>query len=77
MVKTDELTNERSCMSRALPHEWTFVLLARDVAAPVAIRAWVDERIALGKNKIGDEQIKEALRCAELMERQRAAGVLK
>lgn len=77
MIKTDELSNERSCMSRALPHEWTFVLLARDAASPVAIRAWVDERVRLGKNTLGDEQIVEALRCAALMDEQRKAGVLK
>ena len=76
MVKTDELTNPNSCMSRAKDHEWTFVLLARDEAAPLAIRAWCDERIRLGKNTPEDEQIKEAIRCAQLMTEQRNAGVL-
>jgi hypothetical protein len=45
-----------------------FVLLGRDVAAPFAIRAWVDERLRLGKNMRGDAQIAEALACAETME---------
>jgi hypothetical protein len=49
----------------------TFVLLARDVAAPTAIRAWVAERIRIGKNTETDEQILEALHCANFMEQQR------
>jgi phage-related baseplate assembly protein len=43
---------------------------ARDpivAAAPVAIRAWVEERIRLGKNMPEDEQIVEALESAEQM----------
>lgn len=58
-------------MSRAKDDEMTFVLLGRDAAAPVAIRAWVDERIRLGKNTVDDTQIVEALRCAQQMEAER------
>lgn len=47
-------------MSRAKDDEWTFVLLGRDVAAPAAVRAWIDERIRLGKNDVNDSQIIEA-----------------
>ena len=67
MRKRDELTNPASCMSRAKDDEMTFVLLGRDRAAPVAIRAWVEERIRLGKNKRNDPQILEALECAQKM----------
>jgi len=49
MVKRDELTNPASCMSRAKEDEMVFVLLGRDAAAPVAIRAWVEERIRSAK----------------------------
>lgn len=49
--------------------EMLFVLLERDVAAPNTIRYWVSERIRLGKNKGNDEQIKEAVSCANLMDR--------
>lgn len=77
MMKDEELSNPRSCTNRAKLHEWIFVLLARDEAAPGAIRAWVKERLRLGKNKPEDEQIGEALHCAALMEKQREAGVLK
>jgi hypothetical protein len=45
-----------------------FVLLGRDAAAPAAIRAWAAERIRLGKNAPTDEQIVEALRCADTMQ---------
>ena len=68
MIKTEELTNPKSCMSRAKDDEMTFVLLGRDPAAPVAIRAWVAERVRIGKNTRGDDQIKEALECATRME---------
>lgn len=67
MIKREELTNPKSCMSRAHDEEMTFVLLARDAAAPVAIRAWVAERLRLGKNTADDPQIAEALECARKM----------
>lgn len=34
VIKSEELSNPASCMNRALPDEMTFVLLARDAAAP-------------------------------------------
>jgi hypothetical protein len=73
MLKRLELADPNSCMSRALTDEMTFVLLARDIAAPDTIRYWVRQRIANGKNSIDDPQITEALECALEMERQRAA----
>ena len=60
MRKRDELNDPTSCMSRARDDEWTFVLLGRDRAAPVAVRAWIEERIRLGKNVRTDPQIVEA-----------------
>lgn len=71
MIKHQELSNPASCMSRARDDERVFVLLARDAAAPVAIRAWVAERIRLRKNSLTDPQILEALECANEMERER------
>lgn len=60
MRKRDELTDSNSCLNRARDDEWTFVLLGRDRAAPVAVRAWIAERLRLGKNQPGDVQIVEA-----------------
>lgn len=57
MRKRDELTDPTSCMSRARDDEWTFVLLGRDPAAVVAVRAWIEERVRLGKNRRDDPQI--------------------
>lgn len=68
MRKRDELRDPKSCMSRASDDEMTFVLLGRDRAAPATIRAWIAERIRLGRNKPDDDQIIEAERCAETME---------
>ena len=60
MRKRDELADPNSCMSRANDDEWTFVLLGRDAAAPAAVRAWIKERVRLGKNTNHDPQILEA-----------------
>lgn len=68
MIKTRELADPKSCLNKARHEEMLFVLLGRDAAAPVAIRAWVAERIRLGKNEPDDEQIWEALACAKAME---------
>lgn len=68
MIKSEELLNPDSCLSRAHQTELIFVLLARDLAAPVAIRAWAAERIRIGKNKETDPQIVGALNCAARME---------
>jgi hypothetical protein len=68
MRKKDELGQEHTCMRYAHPEEMVFVLLGRDPAAPAAIRAWVAERLRLGKNVDTDPQITEALECARVME---------
>lgn len=60
-----------TCLNKALPEEMLFVLLARDVCAPAAIRAWVEARIVAGLNARDDVQIFEALQCAVYMEKQR------
>lgn len=67
MRKRDELRGP-SCMTNALDDEMVFVLLGRDAAAPLAIRAWAEARIALGLNERTDEKIVEAFKCAETME---------
>lgn len=68
MRKKDELSKKQTCMAHAHSDEMVFVLLSRDAAAPVAIRAWVAERLRLGKNVDTDEQIVEALECAATMD---------
>ena len=70
MRKKDELSLKDTCMQHAHPSEMVFVLLSRDAAAPAAIRAWVAERLRLGKNAPADEQITEALACADTMEKE-------
>ncbi len=71
MLKANELTDERSCLSKAFDDEMVFVLLGRDECAPEVIRFWIHQRVLHGKNKEGDHQLVEALRCAERMEGQR------
>jgi hypothetical protein len=68
MRKRDELTEPSACMARARDDEMVFVLLGRDAAAPAAIRAWIRERIRLGRNAPDDWQLIEAERCARTME---------
>lgn len=72
MIKRDEIEDTESCFNKAHADERLFVMLSRDPAAPVAIRAWIEERIRLGKNAPGDQQIREAYECATLMELERA-----
>lgn len=64
MIKSKELTDPTSCLNKARPDELIFVLLARDVAASTTVRTWVAERLRLGKNRIDDPQIVEALEWA-------------
>ena len=71
MRKITEANNPMSCFSRAESDEMIFVLLGRDAASPATIRSWVKERIRLGKNSEEDEQIKEALLAAKIMENER------
>lgn len=71
MLKTDEIAVPTSCLNRARDDERIFVLLGRDAAAPVAIRAWIAERLRLGKNAPDDAQIVGALDLADRMERDR------
>ncbi len=76
MRKRDELRGP-SCMTNALDDEMVFVLLGRDAAAPLAIRAWAEARIALGLNERTDEKIVEAFKCAETMELEMTATALR
>lgn len=68
MRKEDELSREHACLQTAHPREMVFVLLSRDAAAPVAIRAWVAERLRTRKNVESDDEIVEAIECARVME---------
>lgn len=72
MRKDTERSVEHSCWNKAGENEMVFVLLARDVAAPATIRAWIGERLRLGKNAPGDPQIVEAEQCAAAMEREQS-----
>lgn len=60
MKKNQELTDPLSCLNRAFDEEMIFVILGRDVAAAITVRAWIEERIRLGKNQRNDTQIIEA-----------------
>lgn len=64
MIRSQEVLDLGSCLNKAHDDELIFVLLGRDPAAPVAIEAWIAERLRLGKNKADDAQIAEALACA-------------
>ncbi len=70
MIKREELSDPRSCMSRARDDEMTFVLLGRDVTFAATVRFWVAERIRLGKNAPGPPQVQEALAAAARVEKE-------
>jgi hypothetical protein len=71
MIKRDEMSAPYSCLNKARDDEYVFVLLERDAAAPVAILAWIEERIRLGKNTADDPQIREARLAADRMQQRR------
>ncbi len=73
MRKFDELDCPTSCLSRAKDEEMLFVLRSHDVAAPATVRAWIQERIRLGKNKPDDPELIEAEQCAQAMEQEAGA----
>lgn len=75
MRKRDELSNPRSCMSRARDDEWTFVLLGRDDAAPETVLFWIAERIRLGKNEPNDPQLVEARRWVKAVRAEQRASL--
>lgn len=60
MIKSKELSDPTSCLNKADDDELLFVLLGRDPAAAAAVRAWIRERINLGKNNFDDAKITEA-----------------
>ena len=70
MKKSIELSDPNSCLNKARDDERLFILLGRDVAAPAAIRAWIAERIRLGKNQSDDLQIVEATEHVLLIEQE-------
>lgn len=75
MIKSKELTDPNSCMSRARDDEMTFVLLGRDKASAAAILCWCFARVMLGKNRMDDAQIVEALAAADAMQSESGAQI--
>jgi hypothetical protein len=71
MRKQFELKDSSSCLNRANDNEMLFVLRGHDAAAPAIIRMWVQMRVTMGKNRLDDDQMQEALACATIMERER------
>jgi hypothetical protein len=69
MTKRENISDPNSCFNKAGDDEEVFILLGRDVAAPFAIQAWCEERIASGKNRPDDAQILNAMQCAASMGR--------
>jgi hypothetical protein len=77
MRKPEEMADPSSCLNKASDEEILFVLRSKDPAMVPAIRAWIAERIRLGKNQRTDAKIVEAEMCIEtILAEQRAAGLL-
>ena len=64
MKKLDEMTDPKSCLSKAADDEPVFVLRAKDKLAPGVVRMWVE--LARGVHE--PEKLEEATRLATLME---------
>jgi hypothetical protein len=76
MRKSEELTNPKSCLSKAKDDEIVFVLLARDPAAQAAIITWMDERVRLGLNTYQDQKLIDASETSTAMQKQRLHGIV-
>lgn len=68
MKKCDEINRLDSCFNKAKFTELLFIMLERDKAAPAGIRKWIEERIRLGLNSVGDKQLLEAEALAKSIE---------
>ena len=68
MLKRDELATPTSCINRAADDEPVFVLRAKDIAAPWAIREWIKARQEFGLNNKFDAKLLEAERLALQMD---------
>ena len=71
MKKIDEINHPDSCFNKAKDDEMIFVLRSTDPSAPIAIMAWITDRIRIGKNKFSNQKIQDAFNCAEVMEKER------
>lgn len=67
MIKSEELSNPKSCINQSRPDEMVFVLTARDKLGPIGVRAWADAYEAAGGRP---EKVAEARACAAKMEEQ-------
>lgn len=70
MIKSEELTNPKSCINQSQDDEMVFVLCARDPSAPAAVREWARQYQARGGRP---EKVAEALQAAKRMEEWREA----
>ena len=64
MKKSDEIRDHNSCLNRAADDEPLFVLRAKDPCAIATVLAWINFRVATGKNKNDDPELAEALQWA-------------
>jgi len=72
MIKKDELATPTSCLNKAASDEPVFVLRAKDLVAPMAVRHWA--KMSDGKHE--PEKIKSALLLADQMEEWRKRNVV-
>jgi len=74
MKKHEEIARLDSCLNSAHDNEPLFILRGKDPAAPAAIRAWTEERIALGINTRSDDKMVSAATVAQEMEAYQQQG---
>lgn len=67
MTKIETISDPNSCLNKAKDDEPVFILLGRDMDAPMTIEKWCDFRVQSGKNKFEDEQIQDALNVSAQM----------
>lgn len=74
MIKTDEISNEESCLNKAADDEPVFVLRAQDRLAPRVIRYWASRATVAG---VPAGKVNEAYALAAQMEAWQATHTAK
>lgn len=68
MTKKEAIENPNSCWNKAGDDTIVFILIDTDEAMPDAIRAWINKRLASGKNFLYDPKIVSAEEVAAAVE---------
>lgn len=71
MLKRHEISDPNSCLNKAKDNQMVFVLTENDKAMEETIEFWINKRIELGLNELGDTKMVTAQNVADYVRSQR------